>query len=137
MVSDDSTIVRRNQLAIRREMDRRGIHLKAVHFDSGVPYPSLLSYFPADGSREPAMMPVCALHALTRALPADLLSLLLPPGFCIVPVPEGVDYDEISVACRDFVDTKERAHHPNSEAGCAIGPGEHAKLSEKVARLRS
>ena len=133
---DVNAIVRQNQLAIRREMDRRGIHLKAVHFDSGIPYPSLLSYFPADGSREPAMMPVSALYALVGAIPDDLLSLLLPANRAIVSLPDGVDYDEISAACRDFIDAKERAHHPESEAGRDIGPGERAELGHKVARLK-
>jgi hypothetical protein len=53
-MADAVKIVRQRQLAIRREMDRRGIALKQVEFDSGIPYATLLSYFPLEGSREPA-----------------------------------------------------------------------------------
>jgi hypothetical protein len=60
---------------------------------------------------------------------------LLPDGFAIVRVPAGVDYDEISSTCRDFLDLKERAHHPESEEGREIGPREADTLGENVVRL--
>jgi hypothetical protein len=53
-----------------------------------------------------------------------------------VRVPSGIDYDEISAACRDFIDAKERAHHPDSEAGRDIGPNEDNVLRLEAARLR-
>ena len=45
-------IIRERQLAIRRELDRRGIALKVVSYDSKIPYPTLLTYFPG-GDRVP------------------------------------------------------------------------------------
>lgn len=134
---DRNDIVREGQLAIRRELDRRGIHLKAVSLDSGIPYATVVSYFPGEKNAAPATMSAAALYGLIGAIPPDLLSLLLPPGHMIVKVAEGVDYDDISAACRDFVDTKEKAHHPESEAGRDIGPGEEATLGAKVIRLRA
>lgn len=137
---DENMIVRDRQRLIRRQMDARGILVKQVQLDGGWETPSTVqSYFPADPSKEPATMSVASLYRLIekKALPVDLLSLLLPPGHLIVRAPEGVDYDEISAFCRDFVDTKERAHHPESECGRDLGPGEKAELSGKVVRLRS
>jgi hypothetical protein len=127
--------VRDRQLAIRRELDRRGIALKVVSFDSGIPYSTLLSYFPAD--KQPAEMPVGVLYALSGAIPDDLLNLLTKDGWALVRVPSGIDYDEISSCCREFIDSKDRAHHPESEAGRDIGPNEEAELSAKVVRLRA
>lgn len=134
---DGSTIMRGRQLAIRRELDRRGIALKAVSFDSGIPYSTLLSYFPEEGAREPAVMPTSALYCLFDAIPGDLLNLMAPEGWAIVQVPAGIDFDEISSACREFIDAKDRAHHPESEAGRDIGPNEHQHLGAKVVRLRA
>lgn len=135
-MSDNSTIMRDRQEVIRRELDRRGIALKAVSFDSRIPYSSLLSYFPG-GTSQPAELPIGALYSLCGAIPEDLLNLLLPDGFAIVRVPAGIDYDEISSACRDFIAAKDQAHHPESEAGRDIGPNEQAELGCKVVRLRA
>lgn len=133
---DVSTIVRDRQLAIRRELDRRGIPLKVVAFDSGIPYPTLCSYFPG-GERQPAEMPCSAVYSLCGVIPDDLLNLLCPEGYAVVRVPSGFDYDEISSVCRDFIAEKDRAHHPESEAGRDIGPTEQAKLASNVLRLRA
>ena len=138
MASNDE-IVRQRQSVIRREMDRRGIALKAVSFDSGIPYPTLLTYFPQEGGSRPVMIPVSALYALadggTPALPLDLLSLLLPGGTHIVRAPEAIDHDQVEEACRDFLATKGASHHPESEMGREIGPTEKQKLDEKVVHL--
>lgn len=132
---DSSTIIRERQLAMRREMDRRGIALKIVSQDSGIPYPTLLSYFPAEGSREPAVMPTSAQYDLAGNMPDDLLSLLLPAGHVIVRVPEGVDFDELADSFAEFLKTKNDFHHPESEAGRDIGPNEEATLTAKVVHL--
>ena len=137
IMADVSTIVRERQAFIRREIDRRGIALKAVSMDSKIPYPTLLSYFPQEGSREPAMMPVSALYALIGALPDDLLSLLLPAGHVIVAVPEDVDHDEIARHCREYLRAKDDAHHPESEAGREIGPTEDNVLRASFARVKA
>lgn len=65
---------------------------------------------------------------------APLLSRLFEPEeHVLVAVMAGVDHDEISEACRAFLDEKERAHHPESEAGREIGPGEDTSLKGKFA----
>jgi hypothetical protein len=135
IMSDNSSIMRQSQLAMRREMDRRGIAMKAVSFDSGIPYSSLLSYFPGEKNAVPAVMPVSAFYALCAALPNDLLSLLLPASQAIVTIPENVDHDKLAEAFTDYLADKNAAHHPASECGPAIGPGENARLSAKVVQL--
>jgi hypothetical protein len=136
IVRDNSTIIRDRQLAIRRELDRRQIPLKIVAYDSGIPYNTLCSYFPG-GERHPAEMPCSAVYSLCGVLPDDLLNLLCPEGYAVVRVPAGIDFDEISGACRSFIDCKEQAHHPESEAGRDIGPNEHQELAVNVVRLRA
>lgn len=126
---DANTIVRERQLTIRREMDRRGISLKAVALDSGLPYPTVVSYFPGERNREPATISGAALFALCGVLPADLISLLLPDGFAVVRVPEAIDHDELAADFQAFLAAKHEAHHPLSEAGRDLGPNENAKLT--------
>lgn len=133
IMSDAVTIIRQRQLVMRREMDRRGIALKAVGFDSGIPYATLLSYFPVEGSREPAVMPVSALYCLVGALPDDLLSLLLPEGRLIVRAPVEVDHDEAADAMRAYLAAKDHAHHPESPAGRDIADCEDGRLRAKFA----
>ena len=136
---DGVTIIRERQLAIRREMDRRGISLKAVSLDSGVPYDTIKSYFPGEKNAVPHTIPGSALYSLcdSKALPLDLLSLLLPDGFQIIRAPEDIDHDTLCDMASEYVAEKNRAHHPESEAGRDIGPGEHAVLTAKVAQLRA
>jgi len=138
-MSDANEIVRQRQSAIRRELDRRGIALKAVSFDASIPYPTLLTYFPQEGGREPVMMPMSAVYACaeSKAIPDDLLSLLLPTGCMIVRVLEGIDHDEVENHCRDFLGTKGGFHHPLSENGRDLGPNEIAILNTKASRLRA
>lgn len=136
---DENMIVRERQLLIRREMDRRDISIKAVQLDGGWKDPSTVSsYFPnPEGKKEPATMSVAALYRLiaTKALPVDLLSLLLPAGHLIVRVPEELDHDEIAQAMADYLAEKQRAHHPESEAGREISPNEDAKLRQRFAAV--
>lgn len=129
-------IVRQRQAAIRRELDRRGIALKAVAFDSGIKYKTLLTYFPEEGGRKPVMLPASALYSLAdaNAIPDDLLSLLLPSRKMILVVPEGMDHDEFETRCRDWLATKGKAHHPDSPAGRDIAPCEDKAL--RAARLK-
>lgn len=134
---DRNAIARDAQLAIRRELDRRGISLKVVSLDSGIPYATVCDYFPAEKNATPAVMSVAALYAFVGAIPDDLLSLLLPSGHMIVQVPDNVDYDEVSTLCGAFLAAKNRAHHPDSEAGRDIGPNEGAELGGKVVALRA
>lgn len=136
-MTDGTTIVRQRQLAIRREMDRRGIAMKVVAADSGIPASTLASYFPADPYAEPHLISGAAIYALCNALPADLLSFLLPDGFLMVRAPSGIDHDAIDRACRDYSDTKAAAHDPASEAGRDLGPNELRQLGGKVVELRA
>lgn len=138
-MADANMIVRDRQLAIRREMDRRGISLKAVSLDSGIPYPTIVSYFPGEQDRQPATLPGSAIFmlALTKALPLDLLSLILPDGFQIVRAPELLDHDEFENLCRDYLATKGKAHHPDSPGGREIAPCEEAALTGKVVTLKA
>jgi hypothetical protein len=132
---DENTIVHERQRLIRREMDRRHIAIKAVQFDGGWENPStVLSWFPADKDKEPQIMSVAGLYRLInrKALPIDLLSIMLPDGFRIVRVPEEVDHDEIATVVHDYLCTKEKAHHPESPAGREISECEHDNLSNKV-----
>lgn len=143
-MADANTIVRERQLVIRREMDRRGISLKAVSLDSGIPYPTIVSYFPGEKDKQPATIGGAAIFMLAYgvdgrgpALPLDLMSMLMPDGFQIVRVPEGINHDVICEMASDYITAKNRAHHPASEAGREIGPTEDAYLTDKVVQLRT
>lgn len=136
ILRDADNIVRERQKAIRREMDRRGIHIKAVAMDGGWENTStVLSYFPADSHAQPAVMSVASLYRLFQALPTDLLSLLLPEGHAIVRVPEGIDHDELASGFQDYLQTKHAAHHPDSPAGRELSDCERQALDAKVVML--
>lgn len=139
ILHDNVAIIRSRQTAIRREIDRRGIALKAVSFDSKIPYETLLTYFPAPDSREPAQIPGGAIFALCEgdALPADLISLLLPAGWLAVKAPEAIDHDELCELAEEYVTKKTAAHRLDSECGRDIGPTEDASLTATVVRLRA
>lgn len=130
----ENEIVRDRQLAIRRELDRRGIALKALAMDAGMSYSTLLSYFPADGT--PAIMSVAALFKLANVLPTDLLSLLLPDGKHIIDAPEELDFDDLAEGCRAFLATKDHAHHPDSPAGRDISDCEAKALGVAILPVR-
>jgi hypothetical protein len=139
-MADSSTIMRDAQRAVREKLIDRGASLKVIAAKSKIPYSTLLSYFPGnerDGTPKlPAELPSGALYRLCGALDADLLNLLLPDGFAIVQIPADADYEQVSAACRDFVNAKEESHHPESEEGRDIGPTERNNLGTKAATLR-
>jgi hypothetical protein len=134
---DNSTIMRERQLVVSAEMTNRNISRKVVAYDSGIKYGTFVTYFPA-GERIPSEIPGGALVALSRSksMPDDLINILLDDGVAFVRVPIGLDYDEVSEGCRDYLNEKERAHHPESEAGRDLGPTEQSHLGEKAAKLR-
>jgi hypothetical protein len=106
ILHDESSIVnviRDRQAAMRREMDRRQIAMKVVSQDSGIAYATLLTYFPADGAKQPAQIPGSAIYALTGHIPADILSLLLPVGHVIVQVPEEINHDQMADAMAEYL----------------------------------
>ena len=130
------TIIRDRQLVIRRELDRRSISLKAIAFDAGLPYSTVLSYFPGERDKVPHTVSGGALFSLCGVLPHDLISLLLPDGFQVVRVPEGIDHDKRADLANDYLAAKNAAHHPASEAGRDLGPGEQAALGAKAVCLK-
>jgi hypothetical protein len=134
---DANTIVRDRQLVVRREMDRRGISLKGVSFDSGIPYASIVSYFPGERDKVPATISSAVIFQIltSEALPLDLVSLILPDGFQIVRAPEGIDHDRVCELATEYAAAKNRAHHPDSEAGRDIGPGENGALTGMVMQI--
>lgn len=135
IMRDENVIVRDLQLVIRRELDRRGISLKAIAFDARMSYSTLLSYFPGERDKTPATISGAAIYALCDAVPAELLSLLLPDGFQIVRAPEQIDHDELADLASDYMATKNAAHHPDSENGRDIGPNENVALIGKAVSL--
>lgn len=133
---DNVEIIRARQSGIRRLIDKAGIALKIVAADSGIPYETLLTYFPKEGSsREIVQIPGGAVYALCGALPAELLSLLLPDGFQIVRAPEGIDHDEVCAWAEGYIASKTKAHRSDSPMGPQIAPCEQEELDSKVAAL--
>ncbi len=130
---DENAIMRETLLAIRQELDNRGLPMKVCAAKAGVSYSTFLSWFPAGGT--PQIPSLTALRGLARALPGDLLSLLVPDGFHIVPDPDGLNYDDFAAGCLDFAAAHAQARHPNSECGVEIGPNENANLNAKVVML--
>ncbi|MEN3973089.1 hypothetical protein WJS89_10455 [Sphingomicrobium sp. XHP0235] len=136
---DGSTIMRAKQRIVREMLDERGISLKQVSHDSKISYSTLCSYFPGNerGStpRDPAELPMGKFYKLCGHIPADILNVLLPDSMALVNAPDGVDYDDLSAACREYIDAKDAAHHPDSEDGRELGPNERKQLDSKVARI--
>ena len=128
---DKSDIIRERQLAIARELKRRGIALKVLAYDSGIKYDTLCSYFPG-GERQPAEMPCSAAFALCGVLPDDLLNLLCPDNYALVRVPSGIDHDDICEWAEMFTAKKLAAHRADSEHEERIGPNEKAELDAVV-----
>jgi len=137
IMCDVSTIIRQRQASVRRELDRRGISLKALSFDSGIPYPTLLSYFPREGSEKPAAaIPMAAVYALCGHAPADLLSLLLPDGFQIVRASEEIDHDTLAEIAGQYCVEMRKATHPESPGGREISECEDRSLRSAAAKLK-
>jgi hypothetical protein len=130
---DDNTIMRETLLTIRLELDNRRLPLKVCASKAGVSYSTFLSWFPASGT--PQIPSLACLPGLAKALPGDLLSLLVPDGFHIVPDPSGIDYDDFAAGCIRFAGEHAQARHPLSECGVDIGPGEETKLNATILHL--
>jgi len=125
--------IKATQERIFRIAQRGGLTLKAISLDANIPYNTLRSYAGSNG--EVAEMPVSALGKLVGVIPDELLSLLLPDGRVIVQAPENIDHDALSEHLRAWLAEKDHAHHPASEAGREIGPGEDAALRGKFAMI--
>lgn len=132
-MADTSEIMRERQRGVRREMNRRGIAPKVVMADAQMSSSTFFSYFPdPEGKAVPAVMPMSAIYQIIegKALPLDLVSMLLPNGALVVYVPENVDHDALCEHMQVYLREKAAAHHPASEAGREIGPNEHNKLTK-------
>lgn len=130
----DRGLLRAQALAMRAAMDpaRGGLPAKVLAFECGIPEATLRSW----AKDEPAAMPLGALWQLAGVVPIDLLNLMLPDGLALVRVPDGQDHAACAAAAMDFAAGYAEARHPESEAGCEIGPGEDAELNARAARLR-
>lgn len=129
----DNSQIKATQERIFRIATRQGLTLKAISLDAEIPYNTLRNYAGHNG--ETAEMPVSAIGKLVGVIPDELLSLLLPEGRVIVQAPREIDHDEIEDACRDYLETKGRAHHKDSPAGREISDCERAALGVKLATV--
>jgi hypothetical protein len=135
MSHDDNILLRQKasqERVFRLAQRDHGLTLKAISLDSGLGYTTVQSY-----AKGEAVMSIASLFRLVGVIPNELLSLLLPEGQMIVSVPANIDHDQLSEAMRDYIDAKERAHHPESECGRDIGPGEDNVLRGKFAKVKS
>lgn len=131
---DETAVMRETLFAIRAALDDKRIPHKVLAAKAGVSISTWQSWFPIPGgTKEPQVPSLAALPALSRALPADLLSYLVPDGFHIVPDPEGVDFDQFAEGCHAFLKRKSEAHREDSPAGPAISDCER----EDLIRLRA
>ncbi len=138
-MADYDNIVRERQKHIRRQIENQDISIKAIWVDGGWNESStVLSYFPADENKQPAVMSVANLYRFlkTKALPPELLSALLPDEYAIVRRPGPVDHDAIASWCIEFLAKWNAAKHPESEAGTNTGPKENEDLIATVVQLQ-
>lgn len=136
---DSSEILLQRQHDVRSEINRRGFALKVVASKAGIPYNTFCSYFPADENARPTQIPGGAIFGLIagRALPLDIISLLLPEDVQIVRASEELDPDWIEELCREYLATKAQAHHRDSPAGREISDCERRTLAVKATSLRA
>lgn len=113
--------------------------LKVVASKAGWHINTLNSYFPPSANIKPTKLPSGALFDLiqTQALPSELLALLLPDGWLVVRVPDGVDHDEAALAMHDYLATKTAAHDPASPAGRDLSDCEKDTLDGKLAVVKA
>lgn len=132
-MADENANVREALATIRAELDRRGMHLKVCAAKGGFSYSTFLSWFPASGT--PQVPSLANLPGLVKALPSDLVSLLVPDGFHLIPDPQGLDYDAFAAGCVAFLERKNKAHHPDSPAGRDLSDCEKQALTAEIVRL--
>lgn len=69
---------------------------------------------------------------------APFLSRLFEPeDHALVRIPAEIDHAAIAGGMSDYLAAKHDAHHPESEAGPAIGPNEDNVLRGKFARVKA
>jgi hypothetical protein len=112
----------------------KGFSQELIHSETGLPTTSLSDW--ANGKAKMSLVGMLAIAEIPD-FPLELLSLIMPANITLVRVPEGVDHDDLAECFHDYLQAKERAHHPESEAGREIGPGEHNVLCLKAARVKA
>lgn len=135
-MADKSGITERllvQQKAMFRLAAAKGFTQELIHNDTGLPTTSLSEW--ANGKAKLSLVALLAIAEIPD-FPLELLSLIMPSNIALVRIPSGIDYDEVSSACREFIDAKDKAHHPESEAGRDLGPTEQADLNQKVVSIR-
>lgn len=138
-MSDELTIVhqmRDRQLRLARIIASNGISLKALSFDSGIPYTTLRSYFPGECNAVPHIMPVTALCQLFGKLPDEWLSTLIEPEGRAIAAPVEHDHDCLAANAIDYAAEHARARHPASPGGVEIVDTEEDRLNVKALKLR-
>lgn len=121
--------VRRRQRAMfTKALDRRTYNLTITEIaeSSGLDDSSVSNY-----SGGVTTMSLVALDALIDIIPDELLSELLPGERMIVRKPVGMNHEQAAKYMQEYLAEKMAAHHPESECGPAIGPGEDASLRTK------
>lgn len=125
--------VRKRQRAVfTKATDRRTYNLSITEIAeaSGLDDSSVSNY--AGGVTTMSMV---AFDALFDVVPDELLAKLLPGRRAIIQLPDGISHDDLAALMVDYLAEKQRAHHPDSEAGPAIGPGEYDRLTAKALKL--
>lgn len=98
---------------------------------------TLDSYFPANPEHKPTKLPLAALWCIIECnlFPVELRKLLLPDGFVIARVADGMDHHEVALAVLEYQEAKAAAHHPDSPDGERISDCEQADLDQRIARI--
>lgn len=103
---------------------------KDIAEDAGMSVNSVGAY-----ARGETVMGLAQYYKLCGVVSNELLSLMLPPGFAIVNVPENLDHDEIMRSIAEYSMLKYEAHRADSPDGEKISECEDAKLRAKFAAI--
>lgn len=122
------SVRKRQREMFRKATDRRTYNLTITEIAerAGLDDSSVSNY--AGGV---TTMSLVALDALIDVIPDELLSALLPGDRMIVRKPIGMDHEKAAAEMQEYLAAKMAAHHPESECGPAIGPGEDETLRAK------
>ena len=99
---------------------------KEIAEDAGIHVNSVGNY-----SRGETVMGLAAFYKLCGVMPNELLSMLLPPGFALVRIPENLNHDDAMRVITEFSMLKMAAHCADSPAGPEISECEDLALREK------
>lgn len=101
---------------------------KDIAEDAGISVNSVGAY-----ARGETVMGLAAFYKLCGVIPNELLSVLLPPGFELVHIPENLDHDEVMRAIAEYSMLKMDAHRKDSPDGEKISACEDLALRRKLA----